>query len=132
MTTPAKTAVAVAEQDPRIYMAAERTFLAWIRTGVAMMGFGFVVARFGFFLREMANQQVPEASTRFGVSLPIGIALISVGIAVIFVSMIRHRRYIEAIDRNDFRSAFGSQFAMIISGLLCLVGIAMAVYLARL
>lgn len=130
MTTPAKTTVA--EQDPRIYMAAEWTFLAWIRTGVAMMGFGFVVARFGFFLREIANQQMPEASTRFGVSLPIGIALISVGIAVIFVSMIRHRRYIEAIDRNDFRSAFGSQFAMIISGLLCLVGIAMAVYLARL
>jgi putative membrane protein len=120
------------EQDPRIYMAAERTFLAWIRTGVAMMGFGFVVARFGFFLREMASQQVSADSTRLGVSLPIGIALISVGIVVIFVSMIRHRRYIEAIDRNDFRSAFGSRFAMIVSALLCLVGIAMAVYLARL
>ena len=36
-----------AEIDSRIYMAAERTFLAWIRTGVALMGFGFVVARFG-------------------------------------------------------------------------------------
>jgi uncharacterized membrane protein YidH (DUF202 family) len=35
--------------DPRIYMAAERTFLAWIRTGIAFMGFGFVVARFGLF-----------------------------------------------------------------------------------
>jgi putative membrane protein len=40
--------------DPRIYMAAERTFLAWIRTGIAFMGFGFVVARFGLFLREIA------------------------------------------------------------------------------
>jgi putative membrane protein len=37
--------------DPRFYMAAERTFLAWIRTGIAFMGFGFVVARFGLFLR---------------------------------------------------------------------------------
>ena len=26
------------------YLAAERTFLAWIRTGLALMGFGFVVA----------------------------------------------------------------------------------------
>ncbi len=43
--------------DPRIYMAAERTFLAWIRTGIAFMGFGFVVARFGLFLREIAAQQ---------------------------------------------------------------------------
>src|SRR5271156_3896829 len=40
--------------DPRIYFAAERTLLAWVRTGLTMMGFGFVVARFGFFLRELA------------------------------------------------------------------------------
>jgi putative membrane protein len=29
------------------YLVAERTLLAWIRTGVALIGFGFVVARFG-------------------------------------------------------------------------------------
>ena len=38
------------ESDPRVFFAAERTFLAWIRTGLALMGFGFVVARFGLFL----------------------------------------------------------------------------------
>ena len=31
----------------RDYLAAERTFLEWIRTGLALMGFGFVMARFG-------------------------------------------------------------------------------------
>ncbi|MGA7413059.1 MAG: DUF202 domain-containing protein [Bryobacteraceae bacterium] len=35
------------------YLAAERTFLAWIRTGLALMGFGFVVARFGLFLQAL-------------------------------------------------------------------------------
>ena len=35
------------------YLAAERTLLAWIRTGLAMMGFGFVVARFGLFLQQL-------------------------------------------------------------------------------
>jgi putative membrane protein len=42
------------EPDLRVYFAAERTMLAWVRTGLAMMGFGFVVARFGLFLRELA------------------------------------------------------------------------------
>lgn len=32
--------------DPRVPLAAERTLLAWLRTGLALMGFGFVVARF--------------------------------------------------------------------------------------
>ena len=31
-------------EDPRVRFAAERTLLAWMRTGLALMGFGFVVA----------------------------------------------------------------------------------------
>lgn len=41
------------ERDPRVYFAAEPTFLAWIRTGLALMGVGFAVARFGLFLRGL-------------------------------------------------------------------------------
>jgi len=33
--------------DPRVFFAAERTLLEWIRTSLIIMGFGFVVARFG-------------------------------------------------------------------------------------
>ena len=44
------------------YLAAERTLLAWIRTGLALMGFGFVVARFGLFLQEL--QAVQKTLTR--------------------------------------------------------------------
>jgi len=121
-----------AEIDSRFYMAAERTFLAWIRTGIALMGFGFVVARFGLFLRELtlAGTHHPSASTGF--SLPIGIGLIAFGIVVNLVSVVRHRRYIAAIDRNDFRSAFGSTFAIWVALLLALSGLAMTMYLIRL
>ena len=38
--------------DPRVYLAAERTFLAWVRTSVSLMGFGFVIARFALWIRE--------------------------------------------------------------------------------
>lgn len=96
------------------------------------MGFGFVVARFGLFLRELAltNMQHPIPNTGF--SLPIGIGLIGLGIVVNIVSVVRHRRYIAAIDRNEFRTAFGSEFAIWIAILLAIVGLAMAAYLVKL
>lgn len=68
--------------DPRVYFAAERTLLAWVRTGLAMMGFGFVVARFGFFLRELAAQHSEVPPQRFGLSLWIGITLVILGVVV--------------------------------------------------
>jgi putative membrane protein len=122
----------VVEVDARIYMAAERTFLAWIRTGIALMGFGFVVARFGLFLRELSPGGEKPTVPSTGFSLAVGVGMITVGIIVNVVSVIRHRRYVEAIDRNEFRSAFGSTFAILIAILLSAIGIAMAVYLARL
>ena len=39
-------------RSPSDYLAAERTPLAWMRTGLALMGFGFVVARFGLFCKS--------------------------------------------------------------------------------
>src|SRR5271170_3293990 len=50
MGSPTQTSPKAALSD---YLAAERTMLAWIRTGLALMGFGFVVARFGLFLQEI-------------------------------------------------------------------------------
>ena len=120
-----------AAHDPRVYMAAERTFLAWIRTGLALTGFGFVVARFGLFLREAVPGAAPTPQPEAGLSLPLGIALIALGTTVNLVSALRHRRYVQAIDDGSFRPAYGSGFAIGIAILLALVGVVMAVHLAR-
>lgn len=117
--------------DPRIYMAAERTFLAWIRTGIALMGFGFVVARFGLFLREMAeSNNMTAAQHGNGFSLPVGVALIVAGILLNLIAAIRHHRYMKALDRGNFRQAYGSIFMFLIAGFLALIGLAVAIYLA--
>src|SRR4029453_15772289 len=69
------------EPDPRVYFAAERTFLAWIRTGLALMGFGFVVARFGLFLHEVsAARGGPPAA--HGYSQGGVVALLCLGVAL--------------------------------------------------
>lgn len=114
-----------------MYMAAERTFLAWLRTGIALMGFGFVVARFSLFLRELAVSNPSIQSHPGTFSLPAGIALIAIGMMVNVVSAARHARYVRAIDEGKFRSAFGSSFAYLLGAVLAVVGLGMAIYLAR-
>jgi putative membrane protein len=116
--------------DPRVYMAAERTFLAWVRTGIALMGFGFVVARFGLFLDELAAAGTVKHVPSAGFSLPVGILLIALGIAVTLISAVRYQRWIRAIDRSQFRQAFGPAFSFALAGALALIGLAVAVYLS--
>jgi putative membrane protein len=39
--------------DPRVFFAAERTLMAWNRTGLTLMAFGFVLERFGLLLHML-------------------------------------------------------------------------------
>lgn len=119
----------VDRNDPRIYFAAERTFLAWIRTGLAFMGFGFVVARFGLFLRELAavhGERVPRP-TRF--SLTAGTALIVVGVAVTLIAVLNHTRFIAELRQGAFQPGRRSRAAVALALVLAGAGIAMAIYL---
>jgi putative membrane protein len=116
-------------RDPRVLMAAERTLLAWIRTGLAMMGFGFVVARFGLFLREIAATTGREVSGGRSPSLWIGVALVLAGVWVLLVSAFHHYRYIRAINAGRYVSPPAALFGLTVSLALVLLGVAMAWYL---
>lgn len=116
-------------KDPRVYMAAERTFLAWIRTGLALMAFGFVLARFGIFLRTLsATTAIPDVkSAHFSVS--VGIGLIVIGVLVQILSMIRYRRLIQNLNAGVAEFDRPSTLASSVSIIMAVVGAAMAVYL---
>jgi len=116
-------------RDPRVYFAAERTFLAWIRTGLSLMGFGFVVARFGLFLRELAATR-PDLHVRAsGFSTWTGTALILIGVIVNVTSSIRHLRVIDELRRGADTLARPSYSAVIIAIVLAIIGAMMSFYL---
>ncbi|HUE24690.1 MAG TPA: DUF202 domain-containing protein [Bryobacteraceae bacterium] len=120
---------ATATEDPRVYLAAERTFLAWIRTGLAMMGFGFVVARFGLFLREIEFSQHPLSlhSARF--TLWVGTALILIGVIVNLFSALQHIHFVRAVKRGQSVVDRPVTMAVAIALILAVTGVAMTIYL---
>jgi putative membrane protein len=117
--------------DPRVRFAAERTFLAWIRTGLAMMGFGFVVARFGMFLRELAAARGAEVSHSPRLSVWVGSALILLGVVVNVVTGIQHVRVLARLRQGLPLKTDRWPLAVIVSFLLAVIGILMTVYLIR-
>jgi putative membrane protein len=116
-------------EDPRIRFAAERTLLAWIRTGLALMGFGFVVARFGLFLREIAAVREATPPHSYGLSLGLGTTLVVLGIAVTLLAAVEHRRILWRINRGEVYIAPRWSLGLVVSVLLAILGAAMVAYL---
>ena len=117
----------VGGNDPRVHFAAERTFLAWIRTGLALMGFGFVVARFGLFLKEMSGH-APGVKT-YGFSLWAGSAMVLLGAMMNLAAVARHLEVIRRLNRGESIVSRPSPIGIAVGILLGLVGIAMVVFL---
>jgi putative membrane protein len=114
---------------PRDYFAAERTFLAWIRTGLALMGFGFVVARFGLFLRELQLTRSDAPQQPYGLSFWFGTGLILLGIAVNLASAQRHVRLVRELNRGGDAFRRPSSLAMVVAIVLAALGAGLAIYL---
>ena len=115
--------------DPRIYFAAERTLLAWVRTGLAMMGFGFVVARFGLFLRELAAVRDVSLHHSSGLSLWVGTTLVILGVAVTVAASVKHWYTVRRLERGQPLRFKPWSLGMIVALLLSLLGLLTATYL---
>ena len=118
-----------AEQDPRVYFAAERTFLAWIRTGLGLIGIGFAVSRLGLFFRQLSASESHLPTRATGLSVWSGVTLAGLGVIVILSSVLRHFQLIRELNSGTWTPGRESREAVALGLLLDGAGIGMCVYL---
>ena len=112
--------------DPRVYFAAERTLLAWVRTGITVIGLGFVVARFGLFLQILRHD--PSASAHPGSTL-IGVGLVLLGSASVAMAAWQHVRFCRNLGPHDRPREPLPNWSVWFSATLSVVGLILAGYI---
>jgi len=116
------------DNDPRVFFSAERTLLAWLRTGLAVVGVGFLVARFGLSSRLL---QQPDVTSTTPPLLPsvIGVGFVLLGSAMIGFSAWQHSRFIRCLTFTQRPQNYNTWFAAATSLLVSLLGLTLAGYL---
>nr|WP_321269584.1 DUF202 domain-containing protein [uncultured Tolumonas sp.] len=120
----------ISDSDPRVFFAAERTLLAWLRTGLTIMALGFVVSRFGLFIQMFAIQ-IPNTHSLSHTSLSgfMGISFVITGSLAILVATIQHQRFVATLPLSDLPRSYSKTYALLLSFLVSLLGIGLAGYL---
>ena len=114
--------------DPRVFLAAERSLLAWNRTCLAMMGLGFVIERFGLFLRLL--DPATAAETHRGVSYVVGLSLLAFASVLSALSTLSFRYEIKHLAPHARRPTPYASLGIIANLGVATAGVALTIYLA--
>jgi len=117
--------------DPRIFFAAERTLLAWVRSGITVMALGFVVAKFGLFITLLTANGVMNSHAHQSSNLSnfFGIALVIIGVVITLSAQYNHHIYVRTLPPQDVPKLAIRWLGAFLSISIAFVGILLAAYL---
>ena len=110
----------------RTHISIERTLLAWVRTAFALIGFGFTIVQ---FFERMTGSSQAAVATFPDAPRYLGVALISMGVLSLLVTIFEYHSTIKYISIGEFAVIAGSDglpsymplYAVAVG--LCLIGI---------
>ena len=117
------------DNDPRVFYAAERTFLAWIRTSLSLMAFGFVVERFGLFVHMLIPQH-REALQR-DLSFWIGLFFRFLGVLSTLSTFLQYRKVLRSLPTGALPPGYSATFSILTCFTVAGLGLALLIYLFR-
>ncbi len=115
--------------DPRVFFAAERTLLAWVRSGLGIIAIGFVVAKFGLFLQLLTAQYAQKAVSQSAFAHYLGSALVLSGVLVVVLAQYNHQHFLKTLMPQDIPYQAIKYLPILLSSLVSLVGVVLAGYL---
>jgi putative membrane protein len=113
--------------DPRVFFAAERTLMAWNRTGLTLMAFGFVIERFDLFVSMLAK--VPGSKLDHGVSFWIGLTFILLGASASALAIVQYRKVLHTLNAAEIPMGYWVNLGVLTNLAVALLGFALTAYL---
>jgi uncharacterized membrane protein YidH (DUF202 family) len=116
--------------DPRVYLAIERTLLAWIRTSVAFLAFGLAIEKLDFFLKYMLpSREVFQKplSLQHPLLDILGKILIALGILTLILGKLNFYLTLRRVEKATYRTAVWLYFIYFL--ILLLIGLSLFFYL---
>lgn len=113
--------------DPRVFFAAERTLMAWNRTGLTLMAFGFVIERFDLFVTMLAR--LPEPPIDHRLSFWIGMAFICLGAISSALAVLQYRKVLRTLNPNEVPQGYWINMGVLTNLAVAILGFMLTAYL---